>query len=123
MANRAQYKRKWVAAVRALRNTNNDELSDSSSTELSHPDQQLPNVQISNNDSAQSQSETVDPIAHEGFNDGHHGKRVCSNNASSDQEMGCIGLNLGGPSTSEVEQVMKVMLLEIICLNGSMIFK
>ena len=103
MANRAQYKRKWVAAVRALRNTNNDELSDSSSTELSHPDQQLPNVQISNNDSAQSQSETVDPIAHEGFNDEHHDKRVCSNNASSDQEMGCIGLNLGGPSTSEVD--------------------
>ena len=32
-----------------LYETNNDELSDNSSTELSHPDKQLPNIQIFDN--------------------------------------------------------------------------
>lgn len=107
MANRAQYKRKWVAAVRALRNADNHELSDSSYTELSDTDQQLPNIQAFNHDATLPQPETVVPIehavSHEEHHEEQHEEHVDYANHGSDHEMGSIGLNLSESSCSEVE--------------------
>ncbi|CAB4005638.1 Hypothetical predicted protein [Paramuricea clavata] len=99
----------WVAAVRALRNADNDELSDNSSTELSDTDQQQPDIRTLNHDAPLPRTEIVVPIDHAVLHEEHHEEQheqhVNLNyaNDSSDQEMGRIGLNLSYPSYSEVE--------------------
>lgn len=63
MAKRAQYKRKWVAAVRTLRHDDDTtELSDSSDSELSDTSQEFSIANHVSNDLTQLQSKDDLPV-------------------------------------------------------------
>ena len=102
MAKRAQYKRKWVAAVQALRHDDyTTELSDSTDNELSDTSQDFSIVSNVSDDLTQVQSET-DPQVWD--------KECCEKRARfnhdddyNEQELAAIGLNVSEASDSEVD--------------------
>lgn len=102
MAKRAQYKRKWVAAVRALRHDDyTTELSDSTDNELSDTSQDFSIVNNVSNDWTRVQSET-DPEVRD--------KECCEKRARfnhddnyNEQELAAVGLNVSEASDSEVD--------------------
>ena len=100
MANRAQYKRNWIAAVRTLRNANNE---DAASSDSSDPDQ----CSVKTSNATQSIHETVASSLQDHSSDEFQETQMCldSPDLSSDSGNNCTCLNISGQSDSDFEAV------------------
>ena len=104
MANRAQYKGNWIAAVRTLRNANNEDAACSDSS-----DSDLCSVETSN--ATQSIHETVASSSQDHSSDEFLETQMCldSLERSSDSGNNCTGLNISGQSDSDFEAVEELL--------------